>query len=99
MTREEFEVLQQDLQQSGKSIKSNLHDTGICYSTYNYWKKKANAETKLKRYLATISFTGRQSDPGFTGVVPSGATLLDAAAALQVEGATTRVHHDTNHIV
>ena len=76
MTKEEFEVLQLDLQQSGKSIKSYLHDAGICYSTYNYWKKKAEAEAKPVRDLAPISFTGRQSDPGFTGVVPTGATLL-----------------------
>ena len=76
MTKEEFEALQLDLQQSGKSIKSYLHDAGICYSTYNYWKKKADAEAKPKRDLAPISFTDRQSDPVFTGVVPSGATLL-----------------------
>ena len=76
MTKEEFEVLQLDLQQSGKSIKSYLHDAGICYSTYTYWKKKADAEAKPKRDLAPISFTNRQSDPVFTGVVPSGATLL-----------------------
>ena len=76
MTKEEFEALQLDLQQSGKSIKSYLHDAGICYSTYNYWKKKADAEAKPKRDLAPISFTNRQSDPVFTGVVPSGATLL-----------------------
>ena len=79
MTKEEFEVLQLDLQQSGKSIKSYLQDAGISYSTYNYWKKKADTEAKPARDLAPISFTGRQqSDPAFTftGVVPSGATLL-----------------------
>ena len=76
MTKEEFEVLQLDLQQSGKSIKSYLHDAGICYSTYNYWRKKSETDAKPKSDLAPISFTGRRSDPGFTGVVPFGATLL-----------------------
>ena len=77
MTKEEFEVLQLDLQQSGKSIKSYLQDAGIGYSTYNYWRKKLEAKTKPTRDLAPISLTGRQqSDRGFTGVVPSGATLL-----------------------
>ena len=76
MAKEEFEVLQLDLQQSGKSVKLYLQDAGICYSTYNYWRKKADAETKPKRELAPISFTGRHSEAGFTGVVPSGATLL-----------------------
>ena len=77
MTTEEFEVLQLDLQQSGKSIKSYLQEAGIGYSTYNYWRKKLEAEASPARDLAPISFTSRQqSDPAFTGVVPSGATLL-----------------------
>ena len=40
MTKEEFEVLQLDLQLSGKSVKDYLHDVGVNYSTYNYWRKK-----------------------------------------------------------
>ena len=76
MTKEEFEVLQLDLQQSGKSIKSYLRDAGIGYSTYNYWRKKFAEGANPRRDLAPISFTNRQSDPVFTGVVPSGATLL-----------------------
>ena len=36
MTKEEFEVLQLDLQQSGKSVKDYLHEAGVNYSTYNY---------------------------------------------------------------
>lgn len=40
MTKEEFEVLQLDLQQSGKSVKDYLHDAGVNYSTYHYWRKK-----------------------------------------------------------
>ena len=40
MTKEEFEVLQLNLQQSGKSVKDYLHEAGVNYSTYNYWRKK-----------------------------------------------------------
>ena len=75
MTKEEFEVLQLDLQQSGKSIKEYLHDAGVNYSTYNYWRKKMIEKESPKPALAPISFT-QSSNPVFTGAVPSGATLL-----------------------
>jgi putative transposase len=75
MTKEEFEVLQLDLQQSGKSIKAYLHDAGINYNTYNYWRKKMADRGSSKPELAPISFK-QPSDPVFTGAVPSGATLL-----------------------
>ena len=75
MTKEEFEVLQLDLQQSGKSVKDYLHDAGVNYSTYNYWRKKMIEKESSKPELAPISFT-QPSDPVFTGALPSGATLL-----------------------
>ena len=76
MTKEEFEVLQLDLQQSGKSVKDYLHDVGVNYSTYNYWRKKRMEEKESsKPELAPISFR-QPSDLVFTGGVPSGATLL-----------------------
>ena len=75
MTKEEFEVLQLDLQESGKSVKDYLHDVGVNYSTYNYWRKKMIEKESPKPELAPISFT-QPSDPVFTGTVPSGATLL-----------------------
>jgi len=75
MTKEEFEVLQLDLQQSGMSIKDYLQHVGINYSTYNYWRKKMTEKGSSKPELAPISFT-QPSDPVFSGVVPSGATLL-----------------------
>ena len=75
MTKDEFEVLQLDLQQSGKSVKDYLHDVGVNYSTYNYWRKKMVEQESSKPGLAPISFT-RSSDPVFTCAVPSGATLL-----------------------
>ena len=74
MTKEEFEVLQLDLQQSGKSIKAYLQQVGVSYNTYNYWRKIMEKESP-KPELAPISFT-RPSDPLFASAVPSGATLL-----------------------
>ena len=75
MTKEEFEVLQLDLQQSGKSVKDYLHDSGINYSTYNYWRKKFLVKEDPKPELAPISFT-QHADPVFSSAVPSGATLF-----------------------
>ena len=75
MTKEEFEVLHLDLQQSGKSINEYLHDAGVNYSTYNYWRKKMTEKESSKPERAPISFK-QPSDPVFTGAVPSGATLL-----------------------
>ena len=75
MTKEEFEVLQLDLQQSGKSVNDYLHDYGINYSTYNYWRKKFLVKEDPKPELAPISFT-QHADPVFSSAVPSGATLL-----------------------
>ena len=75
MTKEEFEVLQLDLQQSGKSVKDYLRDAGVNYSTYNYWRKKLLVKDDPKLDLAPISFT-QHSDLVFPGSVPSGATLL-----------------------
>ena len=75
MTKEEFEVLQLELQQSGKSVKDYLHDSGINYSTYNYWRKKFLVKEDPKPELAPISFT-QHADPVFSSAVPSGATLL-----------------------
>ena len=75
MTKEEFEVLQLNLQQSSKSVKDYLHDSGINYSTYNYWRKKFLVKEDPKPELAPISFT-QHADPVFSSAVPSGATLL-----------------------
>ena len=71
----QFEVLQLDLQQSGKSVKDYLHDSGINYSTYNYWRKKFLVKEDPKPELAPICFT-QHADPVFSSAVPSGATLL-----------------------
>lgn len=44
MTKEEFKSLQDAHKESGKSIKNFLKDKGVHYSTYNYWRKKFEAE-------------------------------------------------------
>ena len=75
MTKEDFEILQLDLQQSGKSLKDYLHDAGVNYSTYNYWRKKMTENVSAKPELAPISFT-QHADPVFSGSIPTGATLL-----------------------
>ena len=75
MTKEVFEVLQFNLQQSGKSIKDYLYDAGVNYSTYNYWRKKLLVKNDPKPELAPICFT-QHADRVFSGSVPSGATLL-----------------------
>ena len=75
MTKEDFEVLQLDLQQSGKSIKDYLQEAGVSYSTYNYWRKKLLSRDNPKPELAPISFT-RHADSVFSCSVPTGATLL-----------------------
>ena len=65
MTKEEFEVLQFNLQQCGKSVKDYLHDAGVNYSTYNYWRKKLLVKEDPKPELAPISFT-QHADPVFS---------------------------------
>lgn len=79
MNKEEFVLLQQQYQQSGKSLKEFLKDAGICYSKYNYWNKKCKSDD-APHELAPIMFTESKEHfppvPSFTGELPSGATLL-----------------------
>jgi putative transposase len=75
MTKEEFEMLQLGLQQSGKPLMSYLKDSGINYSTYTYWRRKVDAEKKPHLPIAPISFT-QHADPVFSGSIPTGASLL-----------------------
>ena len=79
MNKEEFVLLQQQYQQSGKSLKEFLKDAGICYSKYNYWNKKCKSDN-VPHELTPIIFTESKEDhssvSSFTGELPSGATLL-----------------------
>ena len=79
MTKDEFTSLQLQYQQSGKSLKAFLKDSGICYSNYHYWDKKyKSADTPQE--LAPIMFMDtRQNEsvyPISPNDVPSGTTLL-----------------------
>ncbi|MDE6008090.1 MAG: hypothetical protein K2G90_02670 [Muribaculaceae bacterium] len=44
MTRKEFEELQLEHASSGMSLKSFLKKSGVSYTTYHYWDKKARTE-------------------------------------------------------
>ena len=79
MTKDEFTSLQLQYQQSGKSLKAFLMDSGICYSNYHYWNKKYEfADTSQE--LAPIMFMDTRLNEPVSSVssndVPSGTTLL-----------------------
>lgn len=79
MTKDEFTSLQLQYQQSGKSLKAFLKDSGICYSNYHYWNKKyESADTSQE--LAPIMFMDTRLYEPVSSVssndVPSGTTLL-----------------------
>ena len=79
MTKNEFASLQLQYQQSGKSLKAFLKDSGICYSNYHYWNKKYEfADTSQE--LAPIMFMDTRLNEPVSSVssndVPSGTTLL-----------------------
>lgn len=77
MTQEKFIELQSDHQRSGLSLKLYLQKIGICYSTYNYWRKKYVTQEEPSRDLAPINFC--QSSPSsssLVGDIPSGVSLL-----------------------
>jgi putative transposase len=78
MTKDEFTSLQLQYQQSGKSLKAFLKDSGICYSNYHYWNKKyESADTSQE--LAPIMFMDTRLNEPVSSVssndVPSGTTL------------------------
>jgi len=79
MTKEEFATLQLGHRESGKTLKEYLKEIGICYPTYNYWRKKFLME-EGPHELAPIIFhesLHQQSSPSvFSGDLPSDATLL-----------------------
>lgn len=79
MTKDEFVSLQFQHQQSGKSLKQFLKDTGICYSIYHYWDKKYKT-FDTPRELAPILFMKAKAkepaSPAFANDMPSGTTLL-----------------------
>ena len=79
MIKEEFENLQRRHQESGKTLKEFLLESGIGYSTYSYWRKKFLAREESHE-LAPISFV-KSPHPSkgissFSQDVLAGATLL-----------------------
>ena len=79
MTKDEFTSLQLQYQQSGKSLKAFLKDSGICYSNYHYWNKKYESAATSQE-LAPIMFLDTRLNEPVSSVssndVPSGTTLL-----------------------
>ena len=79
MTKDEFTSLQLQYQQSGKSLKAFLKDSGICYSNYHYWNKKYES-ADMSQELAPIMFMDARLNEQVSSVsskdVPSGTTLL-----------------------
>ena len=78
MTKDEFTSLQLQYQQSGKSLKAFLKDSGICYSNYHYWYKKYKTVDAPKE-LAPIMFmkarTRESASAASANVMPSGTSL------------------------
>ena len=61
MTREEFELLQQKLNESGLGIMKFLRNESINHSTYTKWKRrfstKENATSKTEQTLAPVTIS------------------------------------------
>ena len=77
MTREEFEALRNRVKTSGGTLKSFLKAEGIAYSTYNYWRKKLEAE-KQEQPIAPITIMEPQrniAEDTLAGVGMPGVTL------------------------
>jgi putative transposase len=79
MTKDEFTSLQLQYQQSGKSLKAFLKDSGICYSNYHYWNKKYES-ADMSQELAPIMFmkarTRESASAASANDMPSGTSLL-----------------------
>ena len=79
MTKDEFTSLQLQHQQSGKSLKQFLRDTGICYSNYHYWDKKYKTVDTPKELAPIMFLKAKAKDSAssaFANDVLSGTTLL-----------------------
>ena len=77
MTREEFEALRTRVKTSGQTLKCALKAEGIVYSTYNYWRRKLEAE-KHEHPIAPITIREPQrsnSENTMAGVGLPGVTL------------------------
>ena len=76
MTKDEFTSLQLQYQQSGKSLKQFLSDTGICYSNYHYWDKKYKKVDAPKELAPIMFMKARTRESASANDMPSGTSLL-----------------------
>lgn len=75
MTKEEFELLELELKQSGKTVKEFLANKGIGNSKFYYWKQKF-LQNEKDAELTPIRIKSTNLDATISGTLPSGATLL-----------------------
>ena len=79
MTTAELEELQQDLQQSGLSMRNYFKQhTGINISSYYYWRKKLSAKAGAPYGLAPVTLLSKPSahSSSVTRTAHGGVTLL-----------------------
>ena len=77
MNRTEFEQVQEQYRNSGRSLKSFLKEIGVSYTTYNYWRKKLETERQEHPITPTTIRERRSGDLGsmLPGIGLSGVTL------------------------
>lgn len=77
MTKQEFEELELQVQQSGLPLKSYQQQMGVSYSTYHYWPRKCSVDgNSVKQELAHISFKRTVTESFLEEPVPHGVVLL-----------------------
>ena len=77
MAKEAFLELQYEVSACEKTLKDFLQEKGICYSTYNYWRKKWAENEGLPMAPISIKESESSITPSDTleNVSPSGVTL------------------------
>ena len=77
MNKTEFEQVKEQYRNSDQSLKSFLKEIGVSYATYNYWRKKLEAERE-EHPIAPITIRETRSgvsDNMLAGVGLPGVTL------------------------
>ncbi len=76
-SRQEFEELELQVQQSELPLKSYLQQIGVSYSTYHYWRRKCSVDrSSIKHELAPISFKQAFTESSQEEQLPHGVALL-----------------------
>lgn len=77
MTRQEFEELELQVQQSDLPLKSYLQQIGVSYSTHHYWRRKCSVDrNSVKHELAPVSFKQAVTESSQEEQLPHGVALL-----------------------